>query len=233
MSLPIKTVLANRQNYGNARTLDKIKYIVVHYTSNDGDTAEGNASYFKNNVVQSSAHYFVDDDSIVQTVPDNYVAWAVGGSKWRDCATTGGGKMHGIITNTNSISVEMCDTTKDGSVMASETTMRNTSELVKSLMKKYNVDIDHVYRHFDVNGKWCPKFLMTPQSWSDFKERLVDIEPMEKYNTLAEVPDWAKETVKKLIAHGSLKGDAAGNLNLDLNLLRMLVINDREGCYGK
>jgi len=233
MALPIKTVLAHRQNYGKARDLSQIKYIIVHYTSNDGDHDEGNASYFKNNVVQASAHYFVDDDSITQTVPDNYVAWAVGGSKWRDCATTGGGKMYGIITNTNSLSVEMCDTVNDGTVMATETTMRNTADLVKSLMKKYNVDINHVYRHFDVNGKHCPKFLMSPSAWSAFKERLVDSMPEEIYNTLDEVPSWAKETVKKLIAHGSLKGDTAGNLNLDLNMLRILVINDREGCYDK
>ena len=232
MALPIKTVLANRQNYGKLRSTSMIKYIIVHYTANDGDHDEGNATYFKNNVVQASAHYFVDDDSITQTVPDNYVAWAVGGAMWRDCATTGGGKMYGVITNTNSLSVEMCDTVKDGSVMATEATMKNTADLVKDLMKKYNVDIDHVYRHFDVNGKHCPKYLMSPSAWATFKERLVD-KPMETYNTLAEVPDWAKETVKKLIAHGSLKGDAEGNLNLDQNLLRMLVINDREGLYGK
>ena len=233
MTLPIKTVLAHRQNYGKARSTSQIKYIIVHYTSNDGDHDEGNANYFKNNVVQASAHYFVDDDSITQTVPDDYVAWAVGGSKWRDCDTTGGGTMHGIITNTNSLSVEMCDTVKDGSVMATETTMRNTADLVKDLMKKYNVDIDHVYRHFDVTGKYCPKYLMSSSAWAKFKERLVDNEIMENYNTLDEVPEWAKETVKKLIAHGSLKGDTAGNLNLDLNMLRILVINDREGCYGK
>ena len=233
MTLPINTVLANRQNYGKLRSKSMIKYIIVHYTANDGDHDEGNASYFKNNVVQASAHYFVDDDSITQTVPDNYVAWAVGGEKWRDCATTGGGTMHGIITNTNSLSVEMCDTVKDGSLMATETTMQNTADLVKDLMKKYNVDIDHVYRHFDVNGKHCPKYLMSPTAWAAFKERLVDKKPMEIYNNLDEVPGWAKETVKKLINHGSLKGDTEGNLNLDLNLLRMLVINDREGLYGK
>ena len=232
MALPIKTVLANRQNYGKLRSTSMIKYIIIHYTANDGDHDEGNATYFKNNVVQASAHYFVDDDSITQTVPDNYVAWAVGGAMWRDCSTTGGGKMYGVITNTNSLSVEMCDTVKDGSVMATEATMKNTADLVKDLMKKYNVDIDHVYRHFDVNGKHCPKYLMSPSAWATFKERLVD-KPMETYNTLAEVPDWAKETVKKLIAHGSLKGDTEGNLNLDQNLLRMLVINDREGLYGK
>ncbi len=47
------------------------------------------------------------------------------------------------------------------------------------------------------------------------------------------VPEWAKPTIEKLIAHGSLKGDSKGDLNLSYDMLRILVINDREGLYGK
>lgn len=229
----MKENLANRNNYGGARSADKIKYIVIHYTANDGDRDEGNANYFKNNVVKASSHYFVDDDSVTQSVPDNFIAWSVGGTKWKDCATTGGGKMHGVINNANSISVEMCDTKKDGRYQATEETMANTATLVKSLMKKYNVDINHVYRHFDVTGKHCPAYLMNQAAWSAFKERLKDSDPVQVYNTLNDIPSWAKETVKKLVEHGSLKGEADGSLNLDRNMLRLLVINDREGLYGK
>lgn len=63
------------------------------------------------------------------------------------------------------------------------------------------------------------------------KQKESDTVPV--YKTLDDIPDWAKETVKKLIDHGSLQGEAEGNLNLDRNMLRLLVINDREGCYGK
>lgn len=227
MALTIKTDLANRQNYGSARNAADIKYIVIHYTGNDGDHDEGNATYFKNNVVKASAHYFVDDDSVTVSVPDLFTAWAVGGTKWKDCATTGGGTMYGKITNANSISVEMCDTLRNGTLMATEKTMANTAELVKSLMKKYNVDIDHIYRHFDVTGKHCPAYFMNATAWAEFKARLKDD------SVLKDIPDWALPTVKKLIANGSLKGDTAGNLNLSHDMLRMLVINDREGLYGK
>jgi N-acetylmuramoyl-L-alanine amidase CwlA len=45
------------------------------------------------------------------------------------------------------------------------------------LMKKYNVDIDHVIRHFDVNGKHCPKPFMTDvKAWEAFKKRLEEYE---------------------------------------------------------
>lgn len=62
----------------------------MHFTANDGDHDEGNANYFANNVVKTSAHYFLDDDSVTQSVPDDYMAYSVGGAKYRDCAQTGG-----------------------------------------------------------------------------------------------------------------------------------------------
>ena len=228
-----KTHLANRQNYGGTRSPEDIKYIVLHYTANDGDHDEDNGKYFAENVVNSSAHYFVDDDSITLSVPEANIAWAVGGPKWKDCAATGGGKMYGQITNANSLSVEMCDTLRDGTIHATEQTMTNTILLVKDLMRKYNIDIDHVYRHFDVNGKHCPTYLMDEAAWAAFKERLKERDTVPVYHTINEVPEWAKPTIEKLIAHGSLKGDSKGDLNLSYDLLRMLVINDREGLYGK
>ena len=110
----IKTKLAARANYGNKRLPSAIKYIVIHYTANDGDSDEGNANYFANNIVNASAHYFVDGDSITQSVPDNYVAYSVGGSKYSDANKTGGGKFYGICTNINSISIELCDEVRNG-----------------------------------------------------------------------------------------------------------------------
>lgn len=36
------------------------KYIVIHYTGNETDTAKANSSYFKSINRGASAHYFVD-----------------------------------------------------------------------------------------------------------------------------------------------------------------------------
>lgn len=44
------------------------------------------------------------------------------------------------------------------------------------------------------------------------------------------MPAWARPTIQKLTDKGALKGDGTG-LNLDDNMLRMLVINDRMGLY--
>lgn len=164
-----KTIQAHRSNFGGTRAYSSIKYIIFHYTANDGDTGEANAKYFQGADRKASAHDFVDDTSITNSVPYNYVAWSVGGAKWSDCAQTGGGKLYGVATNANSINVELCDTARDGRYQASEKTLENAVVLCRELMKKYSIDIDHVIRHFDVNGKHCPAYFMDDAAWESFK----------------------------------------------------------------
>lgn len=171
MSYVLKQNLANRANYGSKRDLSKIKYLVIHYTSNDGDSDEANGKYFANNVVKASSHYFVDDNSVTQSVPDDYVAYAVGGK-----CQSNHHPMYKVITNTNSISIEMCDNHKDGTVHICDETLANTYALARALMSKYNITIDRVYRHFDVNGKLCPNCngLLEDAIWQNFKNNIVN-----------------------------------------------------------
>lgn len=169
----IKTVISNVKNFGGTRATSKIKYIVIHYTANDGDTDEANGRYFKNNVVKASAHYFVDSDSITQSVKDDRVAWAVGGKKYSTCSSTGGGKYYGTVTNTNSISIELCDDVKNGVIYPSAKTIQNALELTEHLMKKYNIPKSNVIRHFDVTGKPCPKYWLSDAKWkSEFWNKI-------------------------------------------------------------
>ena len=149
MSYTFKTQLINRKNYGVIRNLSSIKYIVIHYTANDGDTDENNATYFTNNVVKVSAHYFVDDDSVTQCVPDNYVAY--------HCGTKGTYK-HSKCRNENSLAIEICDDVKNGVIYPSAKTIANAIEHTKKLMKQYNIPQENVIRHFDVTGKICPAY---------------------------------------------------------------------------
>lgn len=174
MSYVLKERLANPGNYGGSRAVNQIKYLVFHYTGNDGDQAANNAAYFQNNVVQASAHYFVDDTTVWRSVPDLKVAWAVGGKKYANADKTGGGTMYGMITNTNSISIEMCDTIRNGVYQASEATLANAAALGRELMEKYGIPLRNVYRHFDVTGKHCPSYLINAQKWMTFKQRLED-----------------------------------------------------------
>lgn len=162
MSYKLKRNLADKSNYGSSRKAKSIKYIVIHYTANDGDHDESNGNYFHNNKVGASAHYFVDSDSITQSVPDNYIAYAVGGDHR---GPSGGGSKYKICTNSNSISIELCDDKKNGTIYPSKATIDNAIELTKILMEKYNIPQSHVIRHFDVNGKLCPAYWVKDSLW--------------------------------------------------------------------
>ena len=54
-----------------------------------------------------------------------------------------------------------------------------------------------------------------------------------RYNKLSDLPDWALPTIEKLIKQGVLKGNANEEINLDLSLdmVRLLVLNDRANLY--
>ena len=112
----------------------------------------------------------------MQSVEDNYVAWSVGGSKYSDCSKTGGGKFYGVCTNGNSINIELCDDIRNGNIYPTEAAISNAIDLVRTLMKKYNIGVDNVIRHFDVNGKRCPAYWCGDSQknakWQVFKSRL-------------------------------------------------------------
>lgn len=214
MSYTIKEQLANSGNYGGSRNASQIRYLVYHYTGNDGDKAANNAKYFQNNIVKASAHYFVDDTTVWRSVPDLKVAWSVGGSKYANADKTGGGTMYGVITNTNSLSIEMCDTIRNGVYQASEATLANAAALGRTLMEKYGIPIENVYRHFDVTGKHCPSYLVSAQKWAEFKKRL-EVKIMDNTPSGAH-----KEGVEWAIANGILTGNSEGNLMLSQPVTR-------------
>ena len=209
-----KEQLANPGNYGGSRNASQIRYLVYHYTGNDGDKAANNAAYFQRNIVKASAHYFVDDTTVWRSVPDLKVAWSVGGSKYANADKTGGGTMYGVITNTNSISIEMCDTIRNGVYQASEATLANAADLGRELMEKYHIPIENVYRHFDVTGKHCPSYLVSAQKWAEFKKRL-EVKIMDNTPSGAH-----KEGVEWAIANGILTGNSEGDLMLSQPVTR-------------
>lgn len=147
---------------GNNR---KIEWIVIHYTAGDGDSAYNNTVYFKTQDRQASAHYFVDEVQIWQSVDDKDVAWSVGGGY--------SGTYFGKCTNQNSINIEMCSEYRDGGYYINKETFTNTVDLTKMLMKKYNIPLSNVIRHYDVNKKICPApFVNDLSQWETFKAHL-------------------------------------------------------------
>lgn len=195
-----------------------IKYIVMHYTAGHNDTAVNNGTYFANNHVGASAHYFVDSENIVQSVPDNRVAWHCGGSFY----------YHPECRNYNSIGVEICTRYDNGEYWFDPAAVDHAKELARFLMKKYSIDQEHVIRHFDVTHKICPAPMCGEHhdAWLEFKEDLM------RYNTIEDVPSWGKKTIEKLTEKELLQGGDDG-LDLSHDLLRTLVILDRAKLFDK
>ena len=142
-----------------------ITYIAVHYTAG-GSSKKGSALNVKK-VFESrkaSADFAVDDDTIVQFNPDlkNYYCWSVGDKKY---VNSKGASLYGKATNKNTISIEMCSNLKKGfnGIYANhegwyltDETIAQCVKLVKILMKKFNIPLSRVIRHYDVSGKLCP-----------------------------------------------------------------------------
>ena len=143
------------------RTEGKIKYIVIHDTGNKRSGADANAhfNFFNGGDRQSSAHYFVDDKQILRVVKDSDKSWHCGDGRG----------LNGI-TNDNSIGIEMC-INSDGDF---NKTYLHTLKLTKYLMKKYNIPLENVVRHYDASRKICPNIWKENnwEKWNKFKEHL-------------------------------------------------------------
>ena len=167
MAYKLKKNFANKKNYGSKRSAKDITNLYIHATGNDGDTDENNGKYFANNVTKTSAHYFVGDDGIYQSVQDNDRAWHCGGTtKYK----------HPHCRNMNSIGIEMCSRKdQNGQYYIKDNIISDTVELTRFLMDKYNIPIENVIRHYDVWSKQCPEpFVRNTKLWTDFKSRLVE-----------------------------------------------------------
>lgn len=62
-----------------------------------------------------------------------------------------------------------------------------------------------------------------------------DDEDMIRYNTIEEVPSWARGTVKEMMDAGLISGIGGGNLDLSADMLRMLYVmwHMRDTRYGR
>ena len=153
----------------------KNEYIVIHYVG-AVSTAKNNADYYSSQKLNASAHYFVDANEIWQCVEDKDASWHCGGG----LQGSNGHTLYGICKNSNSIGIEMC-CFKDavGNWFFANETVSNTIALVKHLMKKHNIPIHRVIRHYDVTGKNCPAPYVNDSEWDKFKKQLLKDEAPE------------------------------------------------------
>ena len=163
---------AKKISYGGLRGYKEIKYIVIHYTGNKGDTAKGNASYFSRygdgNTRNAGAHFFVDQTGDVwQTIEIKYTAWSVGGFVTNK---DGAASYYQRCTNSNSVSIEMCDcATKD----PSDAMIKSIRDILKYI-REYCPNAKTTIRHFDVSGKCCPARMAGKDNerWAKFLKQI-------------------------------------------------------------
>lgn len=216
--------LANRKNFGGAR--NTVRFIVVHYTANKGDTAKNNADYFAREKVGASAHFFVDEKEIWESVPETSVAWHCGAKQYK----------HSECRNANSIGVEICMNDRAGKVR--QGSIDHAAKLVRELMQRYKIPPERVLRHYDVTGKCCPRPMVdNPDLWRAFKNKLTGVEAeqeesMKIYKHTTEMPEWAQGTFRRLIDAGIVKVDEKGEIAVQESSVQPMVYLDRL-CNGK
>ncbi len=235
--MKIDYIPCDARNYRNdARDLSSIKFIVIHYTANNGDTARNNGEYFGREYVGASAHYFVDSKEVIQSVLDKYIAWHCGGS-----LESSHHPLRGICTNSNSIGVELCSIIQNGKYAFKQETVNLAAELTRYLMSRYNIPANRVIRHYDVTGKTCPApFVYRENQWNNFKRLLVknEVEKMT-YNEFKQfmlryeaekekeaASDFAKDSVAKAVKHGISDGSAP---KANCTREQVLTMLDRAG----
>ena len=145
--------------------LRSVDNIVVHYVANAGSTADQNWRNFNNNKPGTSAHFIIDlDGSILQCMPLDEVAWAIGTEEG----------------NYTSISIECCH--PDATGKFTDATYESLVKLVSWLCAEFNLTEENVKRHYDyprtnssgvVWHKQCPLyFVNNPKEWEAFKDAL-------------------------------------------------------------
>ena len=220
-------VSCDPSNYRAGRT-QPVRYIVMHYTANNGDTARNNCDYYHRvGGLQASAHYFCDEHGAMQSVRECDTAWHCGARAY----------WHPECRNANSIGIEMCSRKRaDGSYYILPETVANAAALAREIMQRYGIDTDHVLRHYDVTGKRCPMpWVDDPAQWVAFKEMLTpqnsttveEDDDMVRYNKIEDVPAWAQDTVRALVDAGALGGVGGGNLDLSMDMIRGLVVGTK------
>lgn len=133
--------------------MEKPQYIVVHNTANDA-SAKNEISYMQSNGDDTSFHYAVDDVNIIQGLPLTRNSWHCGDG------ANGKGNRYGI-------SIEICYSKSGGAKY--EVAEKNAIDLIRYLMDKYNIPINHVlpHQHFALDKKYCPHRILD-KGWNMF-----------------------------------------------------------------
>lgn len=191
---------------------------------------------------RACVHAFIDGitGDVYQTLPWDWRGWHAGGA-----------------ANNTHIGVEMCEpatiryrenSAEFEDLNPAETekvvrrTYRSAVELFAQLCVEYELDplsdgviLSHSEGHArgSASGHSDPEHL-----WARFGLTMdgfrADVDALmqgDGQDPLADIPDWARQTVEKLVDKGYLQGTGDG-LDLSRDMVRILVILDRAGVFG-
>ena len=125
---------ATSNHSGRRPTTVKLEGVVVHWWDDPAKkpSLNGVVSWFKNPASQVSAHYVVENGTVVQMVTDDHVAWHAGSRYW----------------NERTIGIECNPRMTQGD-------LETLAQLIADLERKHGPLL--VYKHSDVNpGTQCP-----------------------------------------------------------------------------
>lgn len=156
-------------------TKSKKTGITVHNTANPKSTAMNERNWLANpsNNRVASWHYCIDQNSVVQAIPEDEIAYHAGSDKG----------------NTVHIGVEVCESGNQDIVW------KNAVKFIAEKLHENNWDINAVRTHKSWSGKECPRLLLP--KWDMF---IADIKK-ELSSLKGEVEDMAK-TNSTIIING-------------------------------
>lgn len=160
--------------------------ITVHNTGNPKSTAENERAWLTNpsNSRQASWHYVIFEDTIIQAIPDNEVAWHAGDGR-------GSGNMR-------SLSIEVCE---NGDFEKSKQT---AAKFIAIKLKEKNKGLEAVKQHHDWSGKDCPRLLrpIWPAFMEMIKKELTPTPEKPLVENQPQVAPWKLDGLKYLNAEG-------------------------------
>jgi N-acetylmuramoyl-L-alanine amidase len=122
------------------RKTKMIKFIVIHYTGMKSENAA--IKRLCDDRFRVSAHYFIKKNGeMINLVPDLYVAWHAGKSKW----------LNYNLLNKNSIGIEIQNPGHDNGYKNFSTKQLSSLKiLLRTLIKKYKIDLKNILGHSDI-----------------------------------------------------------------------------------
>lgn len=139
--------------------LSNVNGIVVHYVANPKTTAQQNRDYFEglknqsgSNTTSVSSHFIIGlDGEIIQCVPVDEKSFASNNR------------------NSDTIAIECCHPGEDG--VFTDETYESLVKLTAWLCGELDLNSKDVIRHYDVNGKNCPKYFVEDEdAWNKFRK---------------------------------------------------------------